>query len=122
METLSLAVEVAIPIAAGLAVSLYLRGVTHRLLVDLCGTQARSDFWVRVTAILITGIPLLLVLAFGRSGHPDAVIGDVARRALSMTTLGIVIAVGAMARAIMGSIPKAAAGPQPGPQPIEASA
>ncbi|CAH0442614.1 hypothetical protein [Ralstonia pseudosolanacearum] len=113
METLSLVVEVAIPMTIGLTVSLYLRGVTNRLLVDLCGTQTRSDFWVRVTTILITGTPLLLALAFGLSGRPDAATGDVARRALSMSTLGIVIAVGSMARAIMGSLPKAAAGSQP---------
>ncbi len=112
MDTVSLVIEVAIPIVIGLAVSLYLRGVTTHLLVDLCGTEARSDFWVRVTTILITGAPLVLALAFGRSGSPDAEIGDVARRALLMTTLGIVIAVGAMARVIMGSIPKAATGPQ----------
>lgn len=107
MEALNFIVEVSIPLVLGLTASLYLKNVTTRLLLDLCGTQDRSEFWVRVTTILMSGVPLVLALAFGRSGNPDAATGEVARHALLMATLGIVLSVGAMTRMIMGSIPKA---------------
>ncbi len=110
MELLNFIVEISIPLLVGLSVSSYLRSVTTRLLNDLCGTQDRSVFWVRVTAILMTGFPLLLVLTFGRSGNPAISTGDVARHALLMTTFGIVVSVAVLAKMIMDSIPKTVAG------------
>lgn len=108
MEVFNLVIETSIPLLLGLGVSLYLKNVTRRLLADLCGTQDRSDFWVRVSTILITGIPLLLALAFGQSSNPEAIAGEVARRALWLSTFGIVIAVGLLSRAIMRSVPPVA--------------
>lgn len=113
MNALNFIIEVSIPLLLGLTVSLYLKSVTTRLLLDLCGTQDRSDYWVRVTTILMTGTPLVLTLAFGRSGNLCAAAADVARHALLMTTLGIVVAVGAMARMIIRSLPKTAAPIEP---------
>ncbi len=110
MELLNFIVEISIPLLVGLSVNFYLKPVTMRLLSDLCGTHDRSLFWVRVTAILMTGFPFLLVLAFGRSGNPVVSTGDVARHALLMTTLGIVFSVAVLAKMIMRSIPKTIAG------------
>ncbi|WP_246185893.1 hypothetical protein [Pandoraea iniqua] len=90
--------------ALGLLVSLYLKGVTLRLLGDLCGTENRAAFWVRATTIMLIAGPLLLALAFGNS-NATITLGEIARRALLMATAGIVVSVSAMAGAIMKSIP-----------------
>ncbi len=100
------AVEISIPLIVGLLASLYLKSVTTRLLADLCGTQDRSEFWVRITNILIVAVPLMFVLIFGRSGDPTAAAGDVARHALTLTLVGIVVSVGFLARAVFKGIPK----------------
>lgn len=105
MGIVNFLVEVSIPVVIGFAVSRYLQEVTTRLLCDLCGTYDRSEFWVRVNAIMITGIPLILSLAFGRSSNPGAAIEVVARHALMMTVLGIVVSVAVVARMIMRNLP-----------------
>lgn len=105
MGIVNFLVEVSIPLAIGLAVSSYLQDVTTRLLCDLCGTCDRSEFWVRVNAIMVIGIPLILALAFGRSGNPGATLEAVARHSLMLTMLGIVVSVGVVARLIMRNIP-----------------
>ncbi len=100
------AVEISIPLIAGLLISLYLKSVTTRLLADLCGTQDRSEFWVRIANILVVAVPLMLVLIFGRSGYSTATAGDVARHALTLTLVGIVVSVSFLARAVFKGIPK----------------
>ncbi|WP_426167740.1 hypothetical protein [Pseudoduganella sp. R-34] len=103
-----IAYEIVIPLLVGLAVSRYLRDVLRRLLVDLCGTAERSEFWVRVTTVLITAFPVLLALWFGHSDARDANLASVLRTTLIMTTAGIVAGVAVMAWSIAKSIPKAA--------------
>lgn len=97
-------IEVSVPLVIGLSVSAYLQPVTIRLLLDLCGTRERSAFWIRIMTILMAGLPLLLSLALGYGGNEDAVVGEVARHALMMSTLGIVVAVCGMTKVIMVSV------------------
>lgn len=99
-------VEILIPLLAGLATSLYLRGVLRKLLIDLCSTAERSDFWVRLSTILITALPVLLSLWFGRSGVPAVTMAEVLRVTLIATTTGIVIGVAVMGWHISKSIPR----------------
>ncbi|WP_374583354.1 hypothetical protein [Pseudoduganella sp.] len=101
-------VEILVPLLAGLLVSLYLRRALCSLLVDVCGTAARSDFWVRLTTIQVIAFPLLLALGFGISGRADASAESVLRMALIMTTAGIVAGVAIVGRSIAKSIPKGA--------------
>ncbi|SFF67101.1 hypothetical protein SAMN05518865_10363 [Duganella sp. CF458] len=102
-----IAYEILVPLLAGLAVSLYLRDVLGRLLADLCGTAERSDFWVRVSTVLMTAFPVLLALWFGHSAARDADAAGVLRTTLIMTTAGIVVGVAVMGWSIARSIPKA---------------
>lgn len=98
--------QIATPILLGLCTSLYLKDVTTRLLVDLCGTQDRSDFWVRITTLLTIAGPTLLVLAFGKIGGTGAHLGEILRHTLSLSLLGIVISVAFLARTIWKNIPR----------------
>lgn len=100
--------EILVPLLSGLAVSFYLRRALHNLLLDICGTAVRSDFWVRMTTVLVTAFPLLLALGLGRSGSADASPESVLRSALLLTTAGIVAGVAIVGRSIAKSIPKVA--------------
>ena len=99
-------VEIMIPLLAGLAISLYLHSVLRKLLIDLCSTAERSDFWVRLSTILITAFPVLLSLWFGHSGMPAVSLAEVLRATLIATTSGIVIGVAVMGWNISKSIPR----------------
>ncbi len=108
--TIALLCQIAIPLLAGLAVTFYLRNVTRKLLVDLCGTDDRASFWLRTTNILILGAPLAMVLFFG-----DANFGDIPEEAISLTKIlrqtvnlsliGILLAVALFSRGIWKQIP-----------------
>lgn len=107
--------QIATPILLGVCASLYLKDVTAKLLVDLCGTQERSDFWVRITTLLTITGPTLLVLAFGNVGGTGIPMGEILRHTLSLSLLGIVISVAFLARTIWKNIPQP---PQAAPQTL----
>ncbi len=46
----------------------YIRPHLRRVLVDLCGTEERAQFWTVFSTILLGGFPLILALGF----HPEA--------------------------------------------------
>ncbi len=42
----------------------YLRPYLSRILVDLCGTEERGQFWTVFSNILLVGLPLLIALNY----------------------------------------------------------
>jgi hypothetical protein len=96
--------QIAIPLLAGIGVATYLRQVTRVLLVDLCGTDERANFWVRTTSILLAGTPLALVLVFGHSG-PSESLTEVIRQTVTLSLVGILVAVAFLARLIWKQLP-----------------
>lgn len=106
MTTLAaLLLQISLPLLVGLAASGYLSRATRRLLLDLCGTEDRADFWVRATAILLTGTPLALVLLFGQAGGPVPALPEIARQALTLSLLGLLLGVAVLARLIWKRVP-----------------
>lgn len=101
---LPLLFQIAIPFLVGITVTLYLRQVTRVLLVDLCGTDDRANFWVRTTGILLTGTPLALVLVFGHAGAGHA-LPEVIHQAATLSLVGILLAVAFLARLIWKRVP-----------------
>ncbi|MBS1160778.1 MAG: rane protein of unknown function [Proteobacteria bacterium] len=101
---LPLFLQIAIPLLVGIAVTAHLRQVTRVLLVDLCGTDDRANFWVRTTGILLTGTPLALVLVFGHSGGEIA-LAEIIRQAATLSLVGILLAVAFLARLIWKRVP-----------------
>lgn len=59
-----LAAQMLVPTLTGYLIARYLRTVTRELLVELCGTAERSDFWTRVVTVLFVLAPLGTTLAF----------------------------------------------------------
>ena len=112
--TYAVLLQLAIPLFLGLAVMAYLRGITGRLLLDMCGTKDRAEFWVRVTTILVAATPLSLVLVFGTSPTTNLCQGaelpadNIIRNAVSWSLVGILLALGLVSRGIWRQIPKPA--------------
>lgn len=46
----------------------YLRPLLNRVLIDLCGTEERAQFWTVFSSIILIGLPLLFDLMY----HPEA--------------------------------------------------
>jgi hypothetical protein len=103
-------VQIGVPVMLGIGATIYLRGVTHNLLADICGTEERAEFWVRITTVLTTAMPLVLVLLFGYTQNNAMDFWDTAyailRQTLWLSLIGILAAVAALARTIWKQIPR----------------
>jgi hypothetical protein len=61
---LNLSVEVSLTVLVCVLVTRYLRTSLYRVLVDLCKTEDRAQFWVTFANILLIGLPLIIALGF----------------------------------------------------------
>jgi tellurite resistance protein TehA-like permease len=66
---ISFLIEVAITLLACLLLVGYLRPYLRRILIDLCGTEDRAQFWTVFSTILLVGLPLIIALSY----RPEAV-------------------------------------------------
>ena len=85
----------------------YLRGVTRRVLVDLCGDEggdAGADFWLRAADVLAIAGSLVLVLTFGDVA-PDRDWVDQLRLVLGLALAGQFITVVIVASSIWRFVP-----------------
>ena len=111
MSSVLSVVQIAIPVLLGLMVATYLRGVTLRLLVDLCGTEDRAQFWVRSAAVVFVSAPLMFVLIGARNplecALPDAACAaQVLRQTVLWSIAGVLLAVAALTRGVGRRIPR----------------
>jgi hypothetical protein len=60
----SFVIEVVLTLTISLALVRYLRPFLKRILVDLCGTEDRAQFWTAFSNILLIGMPLILSLIY----------------------------------------------------------
>jgi len=56
--------EVTITLAACLLIVAYLRPFLKKILVDLCGTEERAQFWAAFSNTLLVGLPMFFALAY----------------------------------------------------------
>ena len=61
---LALSIEVSLTILACVLITRYLRPHLKRILIDLCRTEDRMQFWVTFSNILLIGLPLIIALGF----------------------------------------------------------
>jgi len=101
-----LLLQLTIPLALGLATTFYLRHVTRILLLDLCGTEGRANFWERTTGILLAGTPVMLVLLFGHRVEMYP-LTELIRQAAMLSLTGILIAVAYLSSLIWKRVPAA---------------
>ena len=78
-------------IAAG-AVVFCLRRSLRRILVDLCGTEARGDFWTAFSVVLLILVPLIFAMIQPAGGRESAgAFFDIALQ-LRLALIGLVVA------------------------------
>lgn len=107
-STLIFLLQIAIALLAGSLAARYLKNALTGILLDLCGTAGRADFWWRSSAILLLGLPLLLVLFLAGPGHNLTL---ALRHACTLSLVGILLAVGLLSWRIWNSIPISAEAP-----------
>ena len=57
-------IEVLLCLVISVSLIVLLRPVLRDMLVDVCGTQSRADFWVMFTQLMLVISPLLIVIYF----------------------------------------------------------
>ena len=57
-------VEIAITLVIVLLVIRYLRSFLRQILLDLCGTEGRAQFWTTFTNIVLLSLPMVSALGF----------------------------------------------------------
>ncbi len=60
-------VEIGLTLAVSFVVVIYFRRFLIPVLRDLCGTEARAQFWASFSYILLIGLPLIFGLSFRMS-------------------------------------------------------
>ena len=61
---LSFVIEVALTVSISLILVSYLRPFLRKVLLDLCGTEDRAQFWAAFSNILLIGMPILFALNY----------------------------------------------------------
>lgn len=56
--------EVLLTFSVSMLVFRYMRPFLNRILVDLCGTEERAQFWTVFSNIILVGLPLLISLSY----------------------------------------------------------
>ena len=60
----SFSIEVALTLIVCYLLVTYLRPFLYRILLDLCGSEDRAQFWKVFSTILLLGIPLIISLGY----------------------------------------------------------
>ena len=56
--------EIVVTLLAALLITGYLRPHLKRVLLDLCGTEERAQFWTAFSNVLLIGVPVIFALGF----------------------------------------------------------
>lgn len=97
---LVLLVEIGLTVLACALVTRYLRVHLYRVLVDLCRTEERAQFWTAFSNILLVGLPMIIALGFRPEARTleEAVFeilgrlsGNLAGYLFALTGIGLVV-------------------------------
>src|ERR1700744_1536192 len=97
--SVTLGFQLTFPLVLGTFAGFYMRTVTLPLLLELCGTQVRAAFWMRVILLAVLLGPFVLTLSFA-GGAVDQSLSSSLRQTLLLSTPGVLLAVGAVARVL----------------------
>ena len=65
-------IQITTTLVISLGAVMYLRRSLRRVLVDLCATEERAEFWMTFASIVLIGLPLVFGLGF----NPEASLPD----------------------------------------------
>jgi hypothetical protein len=90
---LSFVIEVALTFVIAALLVGYLRPFLRKVLIDLCGTEERAQFWMAFSNILLIGMPVIFALGYSPDTRiPEELFFEVARK-LSGNFAGMLFAV-----------------------------
>ena len=92
--------QIFITAAICLTLVVYFRPVLRSVLVDLCGTPERAQFWVVFSGILLMGLPLIFALGFDPGKSAPALLFFEIARQLRLNLLGFLLALIAIGGAV----------------------
>jgi hypothetical protein len=73
--------EVVVTLAICLGLVRYLNPFLKRILVDLCATEDRAQFWTVFSNILLVGLPMVIALAYRPEANDvEGVFFDITRK------------------------------------------
>lgn len=86
-------IQISITALIVILVLAYLRPFLRRLLVDLCGTDERAQFWTTFSNIILFALPLLAALGFSPTLSEDGLTQIVHQLKANLTNfmLGLVL-------------------------------
>lgn len=88
----SFVIEVALTIVISAILVAYLRPFLRRVLVDLCGTEERAQFWTAFSNLLLIGLPVIFALNYRpEAKSPEELFFEVAGK-LSGNLGGLLVA------------------------------
>ena len=61
---ISFLIQVSLAVALTSIIVSYIRPYLRKVLVDLCGTEERAQFWTVFSNIILVGLPLLISLTY----------------------------------------------------------
>lgn len=111
---------VGITAVLSLTVVLYLRRHVKTILIDLCGTLERADFWTAFSNVGLVLVPFILALQFGLDVDPGTPVVVVIGRQLAQALIGLVVTMGCLGFVIGSFIPRNRPEPLPEPLPRQA--
>jgi uncharacterized membrane protein YhaH (DUF805 family) len=98
--------DVALAIAISFATVAYVKRHLRSLLVELCGTAERANFWLAFSNVTLVFVPLIFVLDYKPEfGQDKTLIFEMATQ-LKYAMTGFVIALGTLALAMLRFIPR----------------
>jgi uncharacterized membrane protein YhaH (DUF805 family) len=77
----SFAIEVGLTLGVSALLVRYLRPFLRKILIDLCGTEDRAQFWVAFSNLLLIGLPVIFALNYQPEAQSaQALFFEVARK------------------------------------------
>ena len=89
---ISFLVQILLTLTLSSVIVSYIRPTLRKVLVDLCGTEERAQFWTAFSNVLLIGLPTVLALNYKpKAGNLEELFFEVASR-LSGTLAGFLFA------------------------------
>lgn len=87
----SFVIEVVLTLSTSILLVRYLRPFLRKILLELCGTEDRAQFWTAFSTILLIGMPILLALKYSpEAGNSEELFFEIAGK-LSGNLAGLLV-------------------------------
>lgn len=102
----SFVIEVSLTLVIAVLLVRYLRPLLKKILIDLCGTEERAQFWTAFSNILLIGMPVIFALNYRPiASSPEGIFFEIAGKLsgnlggllLALISVGVIVSFFALA-------------------------